>query len=488
MQIMFIHELKIENFKGYNGHDNEFKFNVPDGEKEGSGLNFFVGENNSGKSTVFEVIEFLKDGSKKDIADLINRSYPEDIASHLSVEMTFTGSLQEVINAHVQTNKISAFNSRVYNVDGMSYFRVKRSSEEDVKKIMFWNNDEGGYSNPSGIDAPFKKFYDNNFIWADTNPSNEAKFGSTTICGSLLREIASGHTQTEEYKAFSANFQSVFNDPASELRQKISTVENKVKEVFSSQFGNANISFMFEELQVENFFKTISIMIDDGVNVSMGEKGHGMQRALALSLIQVYADITCNIQGVGVISKPFYLFIDEPEICLHPSGQQKLLEALMVISKSKQIFLTTHSPFMLSSPHLKNVGLFIFKKENNKNVVSRADTSPIFPWSPSWGEINYKAYNLATVELHNELYGLLQEQSQKFFENEFDQWLVAQGITQSKQWIREKKGVPGQACAVTLQTFIRNHIHHPENFTMQGNKYNQQDLSDSIEQMIHLVS
>ncbi|MCV5217362.1 ATP-binding protein, partial [Escherichia coli] len=76
---------------------------------------------------------------------------------------------------------------------------------------------------------------------------------------------------------------------------------------------------------VENFFKTISIMIDDGVNVPMGEKGHGMQRALALSLLQVYAEITCNAHGAG-ISKPFYLFIDEPEICLHPSGQQKLLE------------------------------------------------------------------------------------------------------------------------------------------------------------------
>ncbi|PIN63640.1 hypothetical protein CKQ90_34335, partial [Klebsiella pneumoniae] len=46
--------------------------------------------------------------------------------------------------------------------------------------------------------------------------------------------------------------------------------------------------------QVENFFKTISIMIDDRVNVPMGEKGHGMQRALALSLLQVYAEITCN--------------------------------------------------------------------------------------------------------------------------------------------------------------------------------------------------
>lgn len=77
-----------------------------------------------------------------------------------------------------------------------------------------------------------------------------------------------------------------------------------------------------------------------------------MQRAVALSLLQVYADLTSNAANAPV-SKPFYLFIDEPEICLHPTGQKKLLDALMVISKTKQVFVTTHSPFMLSSPNLK---------------------------------------------------------------------------------------------------------------------------------------
>ncbi|MDR3169854.1 MAG: ATP-binding protein [Candidatus Peribacteria bacterium] len=33
------------------------EFNYPDGTN--SGLNFFVGENNTGKSTVFEAIDFL---------------------------------------------------------------------------------------------------------------------------------------------------------------------------------------------------------------------------------------------------------------------------------------------------------------------------------------------------------------------------------------------------------------------------------------------
>lgn len=259
-----------------------------------------------------------------------------------------------------------------------------------------------------------------------------------------------------------------------------------VQNVFSSQFGNANIAFSFDELQIENFFKTASVIIDDGVSVPINEKGHGMQRALALSLLQVYADITANAAN-AVVSKPFYLFIDEPEICLHPSGQKKLLDALMVISKTKQVFVTTHSPFMLSSPNLKNTGLFIFKKDNNKNLISTANTAPMFPWSPSWGGISYRAYNLPTVDLHNELYGHLQEKNSQFKLSDIEAWFNSKGVACNKQWTQEKNGVPQQSKPATLQTFIRNHIHHPENVTMQSNRYTEAELKQSIDEMINLL-
>jgi hypothetical protein len=89
----------------------------------------------------------------------------------------------------------------------------------------------------------------------------------------------------------------------------------------------------------------------------------------------------------------------------------KLFDALLEISKHRQVFVTTHSPYFLNSRYLDKVGIFIFKKENHKNVISKANMDYFFPWSPTWGEINYKAYNLPTLDLHNELYGYLQEKS-----------------------------------------------------------------------------
>lgn len=56
---MFIKKLCLSNFKGFIGDNHQITFKVPDGETAGSGLNIFVGENNSGKSSIFEAIDFL---------------------------------------------------------------------------------------------------------------------------------------------------------------------------------------------------------------------------------------------------------------------------------------------------------------------------------------------------------------------------------------------------------------------------------------------
>jgi len=478
---MFIKSICLSNFKGFIGENHQINFKIPDGTTPGSGLNIFVGENNSGKSSIFEAVDFLRNGIKGEIDRIRSKRENNTQPEHACIELTFCGDIENSVNYFVQSNKQTAF---INSITSNNELRARRSTV-DCKQLDLWNENSQGYSNPSGIDAPFKKLFETNFIWADTNPSDEAAFGSTTLCGLLLKEIAQAHITTSEYRDFQDSFNSVFNNPNSELRQKIAVVEQKVQHIFTEQFGQAHIHFRFDELKIDSFFKSASIFIDDGVDIPMSEKGNGMQRSVALALLQVYAEELAHDEEQGQ-TKPFYLFIDEPEICLHPKGQTKLFEALLEISKTKQVFLTTHSPYFLVTPHLNNVGLFIFRKDGISNTVEDASLEKIFPWSPTWGEINFKAYKLPTVELHNELYGRLQDKNGKFSERDFEQWINAQGIQFSKHWARvNSDGTVRQPYPVSLQTFIRNHIHHPEN--RQNTLYTEDELKQSIEEMIGLL-
>ncbi|WP_241502596.1 AAA family ATPase [Bathymodiolus azoricus thioautotrophic gill symbiont] len=97
---MYIKELKVQNFKSFNGDISTMVFNMPNGEC-GSGLNIFVGENNTGKSTIFEAIDFLKNGIKKLPEEIKNKNNPtEDVV----VEITFEGNITGTIDSFSKKN------------------------------------------------------------------------------------------------------------------------------------------------------------------------------------------------------------------------------------------------------------------------------------------------------------------------------------------------------------------------------------------------
>lgn len=487
--MMQIQSLLIHNFKGFGESNNQLNFKIPNGTP-GSGLNIFIGENNCGKSTIFEALDYLKDGTRKESKELINKSTDKD---EFFVEVTFSGKINETVENYSQQNKIDVFKGLIY--DGILKARRTGSvlkteeAQKKITKIELWD-DKKGFENKTGIDAPFKKLYDNNFIWSDTNAESEAKFGSSTICGQLLKEIAETHTNSEEYKGFSQEFHKIFTNPESELRKSLAIIEERVNFNLLQQFGDAKIKFSFDEIGAETFFKSTKVLVDDGIEVVMSEKGHGLQRAVALALLRVYAEnISKKDKDKDKNAKPFFLFIDEPEICLHPIAQSKLLNALIEISRNQQVFLTTHSPFLIKSNFLNNFGIFIFKKENNNNHCSAAEINGIFNRAPTWGEIVFKAYNLPNEDFHDELFGYLQEIIKAENITQVDDYLYSQGVPRDKLWQREAtkwKEFPVENR--TIQYFIRNKIHHPENKKMQAYEYTIDELKISIEKMIDTIN
>lgn len=485
---MFIKELKIENFKGFKG-EHIFKFD--------KNFTFLAGDNNTGKSSIFEAVEFLQAGvpKTKKVEDLRNKN----TNGHLFVTIKFQGDLSETVKDFSEEKYLGY----IFEENGNETIIAKRTSEEsviyqgkkevklDISKITLWNNTTKQFENPSGIDSVFKSLFAAQFIWADTNPDDISDFGSTKICGRLLDGVVGDFFESDQWETFKNTHEETFRKGKTSLAARTKDLEKKIGEIISNQYGLASINFNFQLPDITSFIKAGDININDGTETSSKEKGTGMQRALAIALVQVYAEEITQHPEDPKKKKPLFLFIDEPETFLHPKAQDKLLNALDIISKTQQIFITTHSPYLLGSFNPQRHELFICKKFGDTNEVKSSTNLAHFgKSSPTWGEINYFAFDLVSIEFHNELYGFVQAKAilidqVNYIEEDFDNYLITNGLPKSKTWIKLNKDRTSTSFSRTLPTFIRNYIHHPEND--KNTSFTSEELKSSIEELIKLL-
>jgi len=349
---MYIKNIKTKNFKCFN--ENEVKFRLPDGENDGSGLNIFVGENNCGKSSIMEALYFLRNKVKRD-----PRRISANDDEEYYVECDFVGDVEQAIDDFAQDNKVAAFKKYLYDDNGTTTLTVRKdfSSDDSAKKICFWSEADG--YKPIGLDASFQRIFQISNIWARTNPEDESKFGASTVCGNLLTDISEKFKidHSEQYRQFLTIFNEVFNNEQGGLQGDLNRVAEETQEIMNEQFGSVGLKFRFDNPEPNILFKNIKVLVDDGEETELAEKGHGMQRAVILSLLQVYARRITELEDEegNVKIKPHFLFIDEPEMGLHPQAQKKLFDALQVIAKTHQVFISTHSENFIAADLTENI-------------------------------------------------------------------------------------------------------------------------------------
>lgn len=213
----------------------------------------------------------------------------------------------------------------------------------------------------------------------------------------------------------------------------------------------------------------------DGFELPISLTGSGIEMIVALIFLETLAKISRN---------KICIIIDEPELHLHPTLQSKLAKHFTAICEDCQIFISTHSPFFFKNCfNLTNIKVLV--AEINNSVISVKDAKGkgfgLLKWSPSWGEICYFAYNLPTIEFHDDLYASLQDKNNTSGISATESWFVSKGQTKEIKWPDPVSGPTEE----TLMTFIRNRIHHGDNQSRP--MYTSEQLKDSIERMIVLL-
>lgn len=514
---MYISSLELRNFLCHRQMDLELS----------PGINFFVGNNNSGKTSILRALSFLRSGLGRgqDASDLTYQgdSSEGSVGSDsCSVTATIAFSQDEVridegentvkgkilgdsafdkLVPYLTTNESSDSTVKVYEI------KVKKIAKDPNKVLILDPSKESddAWANVTGIPALFQRLFDPVFVWAEDTPETVADFSPNKTLGKLvsqqLDKLKNGTLWTQFEDAHKHLF-SIHNENSDDpsFADLVQEELDKLKIKLDDQYGGDNlIRFNFTPPSVESFTKQGEVMLteENGIETSLDDKGTGMQRAFALTVIELLAEET-NTGGKSIFC------LDEPTTYLHPKAQIQLARALEKLGVyGNQLLVTTHSPYMLTD--IRDIGehrdsLFMLQAKDDVTPVNLPGKQSDRP--RSLGEITYCAFDIPTIEYHIELFGDIyhilnnRELNKQEVQNSGAKDLTIATCGNYMEKIAEAASIPiikkiryddraNKQCTVNefLPLALRNMIDHP----CEQNDFNDEELGKSISIMLRIL-
>lgn len=177
------------------------------------------------------------------------------------------------------------------------------------------------------------------------------------------------------------------------------------------------------------------------------------------------------------------ILLDEPELHLHPSMQQRLVKLLAHYSDKVQIIISTHSPLFIKQLYGITPKIHILEKQENIPTRKEIKEQKIKNYL-SLNEVNFMAFGLYTEEYFNELYETLYRKTQQIdntitsynFDEKF--FVNQKGIIADKPYRANSDNKK-----VSYITFVRNVIHHRVDYTKAGLEYTDDEFKSAIDTM-----
>ncbi|WP_063894692.1 AAA family ATPase [Burkholderia ubonensis] len=296
----------------------------------------FVGQNNHGKTNLFEAIEWFY-GAKSSPADLY---FNRDISNQILVEITF----DEVSEADIERLATEASKTKIRNMLGdFRSFSIRKTSTDHKRKYIINGEDKG---NPTGLDAAINEFIPKlEYVSTQVRLDDVSKYKDKNAIGLMLSGVLSAIVEnSDEYRDLKGQFAKLFDSTDSDVRKELDKLGKQVEVYLQKQFPDGTtVKFGVNPPQFSDLLKSFETSVDDGIETKAEDKGDGMQRAIMLSIIQAFADYRKSQSGGG----SFLFMIDEAELHLHPSAQRALKRALIDISATDQVLVNTHSSVLV---------------------------------------------------------------------------------------------------------------------------------------------
>jgi predicted ATP-binding protein involved in virulence len=265
-------------------------------------IHILTGENGTGKSTILEVLTIILD--EKPGRDT-NTNFKKSVAG--KTEYKFRVQNEKKLSRYIINQQKVIEERKPYELAVFAYSGYRRISE--IRVI-----------GPQKIDdSPLKDCIDFN---KSINPYN------------LIQWIV--NTKTSEL----SNKGRGDNQKAQLFKKTLGILENVISEITNQtvQF-DIDIDDNFDVLLEINKLSFSFDVMPDGLK----------SMTLWLGDLLMRMDRIKWKDDLPIFERNFILFLDEIEVHLHPAWQRKILPVVQKLFKNAQIFISTHSPFVVGS-------------------------------------------------------------------------------------------------------------------------------------------
>jgi predicted ATP-dependent endonuclease of OLD family len=247
-----------------------------------------------------------------------------------------------------------------------------------------------GYKSVSaGYLGRFTKFI---LVPAVRNAAIDGEEGKNSLFGQLIdiaiRSNTDGTTELLELtKEMKTRYEKIIDTTkTSELRK----IEEDLSRELATYVIASDVKLSWDEMPTLQLPppKAIAKVGEEGHVSSIEKKGHGLQRAFIMTLLQ-YLESTKKRKNAEAIQEGeeieipnLILGIEEPELYQHPDRQRHFFKILSNLAKinntpsetsSTQVIYTTHSPYFVGLNHFDDIRLI--RKKKNETIPEAYITS-----------------------------------------------------------------------------------------------------------------
>jgi len=366
---MFIKTLQIKNFRCFK--DVSVELNTPDGTNIASGLNIFVGENGTGKTSVLDAIDLLTKipqyakqklkltdlNQLNDKIEIISKSNEPFDVPRLYGNTSFSSDGVS-FNANIRKRDNSTYLQDCLSSD--SVFNVSPSNGSNINntELRVANTKPSGNNRLSSI-VSVKYF--------DKNRSRHLDTGTLfdTQLNSVIDEINFQYLYmiTNPANPGGPTTRKFVSDTAKKLSRAFGTINDKVIGRFKTKIEaliniSPNLYFIDQTRPFSNTMLGID-GTDTDIKIPLTNIGSGFGMICSF----LFLDAIHELDQIDTI----YL-IDEPELHLHPQLQNIFFGYLLSIAQQKQVIISTHSPFFISLQH--PAAIRHFTKDNSIRYIN----------------------------------------------------------------------------------------------------------------------